>query len=80
MPSTSRQREDWYAANFPQRRLGEFRRFFVPISRPLSQMQTLVGLGISNYTNTSHTRRHTLHVAQRFEIFLDTYRRPDGSR
>jgi hypothetical protein len=43
-------------------------------------MQTLVGLGISNYTNTSHTRRHTLHVAQRFEIFLDTYRRPDGSR
>ena len=36
--------------------------------------------GIINYTNVTDTRRHTLHVAQRFEGFLDTYRRPDGSR
>jgi hypothetical protein len=25
-------------------------------------------------------QEHLLHVAQKFELFLDTYRRPDGSR
>jgi transcriptional regulator with XRE-family HTH domain len=33
-----------------------------------------------NYTNVSEARRDTLHVAQRFEHLLDTYRRSDGSR
>jgi hypothetical protein len=31
-------------------------------------------------TNTGDAGGQELHVAQRFELFLDKYRRPDGSR
>ena len=30
--------------------------------------------------NIRYAGRNTLHVAQRFELFLDTYRHPDGGR
>jgi len=36
--------------------------------------------GILNCTNTDDFSGDGLHVAQRFELFLDKYRRPDGSR
>src|SRR5215218_664609 len=36
--------------------------------------------GILNCTNTGDFGGDGLHVAQRFELFLDKYRRPDGSR
>ena len=36
-------------------------------------------LGILNYTQ-DNSRGGILHVAQRFELFLNAYRRPDGSR
>src|SRR5215218_4185505 len=36
--------------------------------------------GILNCTNTGDFSGDGLHVAQRFELFLDKYRRPDGSR
>jgi hypothetical protein len=42
--------------------------------------QTQPACGILNYTTVDDTRSTALHVAQRFELFLDTYRRPDGSR
>ena len=33
-----------------------------------------------NYTSESYAEGDALHVAQRFEVFLNTYRRPDGTR
>jgi transcriptional regulator with XRE-family HTH domain len=35
--------------------------------------------GILNYTNTGDVTGGSVHVAQRFELFLDPYRRPDGT-
>jgi hypothetical protein len=65
-------------SSFLERRLGEVRTIRQP--RDKAHKQNLTRFGILNYTNTSHTRRHTLHVARRFELFLDAYRRPDGGR
>jgi transcriptional regulator with XRE-family HTH domain len=46
----------------------------------LSHKQNATELGILDYTNAGDARRDALHVAQKFELFLNTYRRPNGSR
>jgi hypothetical protein len=46
----------------------------------VSYARTYTSFCILNYTSTSCIRRNTLHVAQRFELFLYTYRRQDGGR
>jgi transcriptional regulator with XRE-family HTH domain len=43
-------------------------------------VQNITTLSILNYTNAGDAGGGVLHVAQRFECFLDTYRRPDGRR
>ena len=43
-------------------------------------MQNATTLSILDCTNAGDTGGGVLHVAQRFERFLDTYRRPDGRR
>jgi hypothetical protein len=48
--------------------------------RALSHVQYTTTLSILNCTNAGDARGRVLHVAQRFERFLDTYRRPDGRR
>ena len=45
----------------------------------MSHARNATTFGILNDTNVTHSRRNTLHVAQRFELFLNSYRRPDGS-
>src|SRR5215211_2419924 len=46
----------------------------------VSHVQNTTKFGILNCTNTANAGGGRLHVAQRFELFLDTYRRPDGGR
>jgi transcriptional regulator with XRE-family HTH domain len=45
----------------------------------LLHARNITSFGILNYTG-GDARGGTVHVAQRFERFLDTYHRPDGSR
>ena len=42
--------------------------------------RNITSFSILNCTNASDVGGGGLHVAQRFELFLDKYRRPDGSR
>jgi transcriptional regulator with XRE-family HTH domain len=46
----------------------------------VSHVQNTTTLSILNCTNASDAGGGVLHVAQRFERLLDTYRRPDGQR
>ena len=46
----------------------------------MSHVQNTTALSILNCTNADDAGGRVLHVAQRFEHFLDTYRRPDGGR
>jgi transcriptional regulator with XRE-family HTH domain len=43
-------------------------------------MQHATGLGILDCTNAGDAGAGDLHIARRFERFLETYRRPDGRR
>jgi hypothetical protein len=46
----------------------------------VSHVQNTRALSILNCTNAGGVGGGVLHVAQRFERFLETYRRPDGRR
>ena len=46
----------------------------------MSHVQNTTTLSILNCTNAGDAEGQVLHVAQRFERFLDTFRRPDGRR
>jgi transcriptional regulator with XRE-family HTH domain len=48
--------------------------------RDVSHVQNTTRLSILDCTNTGDAGGGLLHVAQRFERFLDTYRRPDGRK
>ena len=48
--------------------------------RAVSHVQNATTLSILNCTNVGDAGGGVLHVAHRFERFLDTYRRPDGRR
>jgi transcriptional regulator with XRE-family HTH domain len=48
--------------------------------RALSHVQNTTTLSILKCTNAGDAGGGVLHVAHRFERFLDTYRRPDGAR
>jgi transcriptional regulator with XRE-family HTH domain len=69
------------AANFLESRQHEVRHG--PSSTLHSNLllePNVAARGILNCTNTGDFGGDGLHVAQRFELFLDKYRRPDGSR
>jgi hypothetical protein len=48
--------------------------------RAVSHVQNTTTLSILDCTNAGDAGGWVSHVAQRFERFLDTYRRPDGRR
>jgi hypothetical protein len=57
-----------------------FPNSFSTLSFDAFHLSNVAAHGILNCTNPEDAGVGLLHVAQRFELFLETYRRPDGGR
>jgi hypothetical protein len=68
-----------YCANFQE--LCQHEGSIIPLPLAASHMRNVPGFGILSCTHVGDAGvGNGLHVAQRFEHLLDTFRRPDGSR